>query len=77
MTNMNVKLNQFESGWVGLEMALSAEETDALKDRLEELKRGDIGHFHLRNDGWDAESGVADIQISLMGLNDLNNMSIN
>jgi hypothetical protein len=73
---MNAKLETFDSGWVGLSLALGNEEIDLLLRRLNELKSGDINHFHLRNEDFESKEGMADIEITTMGKNEQNNMTI-
>ena len=73
---MNVILEKHDSGWVGLSIALGCSEIDALIARLNELKSGKLGHFHLRCDNFDADAGVADIEITTKGVGDLDNLKI-
>jgi hypothetical protein len=73
---MNAKLDRFESGWVGLEFALSPAEIDVLIERLNELKKGSVGHFHFRTDDFSLETGVADVHIALIGPSESHNMQI-
>ena len=63
---MEAKLEKFDSGWVGLSLALNVSEIEALITRLRNLSSGDIGHFHIRNDDFSADEGVADIEISMI-----------
>jgi hypothetical protein len=62
---MDAKLEKFDSGWVGLSLTLDVSEIEALMIRLQKLSSGEIGHFHIRNDDFSAEEGVADIEISM------------
>ena len=75
-TDMNTKLEKFDSGWVGLSLALRAEEIDLLLRRLNELKSGDIKHFHFRNEDFESQEGVADIEITTIGEDEPSNMII-
>lgn len=52
---------------------MSSEEVNDLIDRLSRLK--EIGHFHLSSNS-EKKSGVADIEISVMGEDEEHNMSI-
>ena len=73
---MNAKLDKFKSGWVGFSLAFSKKEIELLLLRFDELTSGKINHFHLRNDDFSSDEGVADIEISLVGDNEENNMII-
>lgn len=70
------KIERFESGWVGISFCLGREEIDKLIDSLRTLKCGKIGHFHFRNDEFRGEIGIADIEISLKGSNQPDNLTI-
>lgn len=76
MIDMNTKLERFESGWLGISIALRDEEIDLLLRRLTQLKSGDIRHFHLRNDDFHSDEGVADIEITTIGEQEQDNMTI-
>ena len=75
---MQVKAEFFDSGWVGLSMDISLVEIDQLIQKLEMLKGGVIGHFHIRADDFSSGRGIADIELSLQSGNkdDLQNMTI-
>ena len=57
-------------------MALSQEEIELLIRRLSQLKLSEITHFHLRNEIWENGEGVADIEITLVGNEETDNMII-
>jgi len=73
---MNTRLEKFDSGWVALSLALGEVEIDVLIRRLEELKSGELKHFHIRNDDFSLDEGVSDIEISIAGKGEQNNMMI-
>jgi len=73
---MNTKLKKFDSGWIGISLALGEKEIELLLRRLNELKTGEIGHFHLRNEDFGPAEGVADIEITTIGKEELDNMTI-
>ncbi|WP_145170667.1 hypothetical protein [Rubripirellula lacrimiformis] len=73
---MNVVLEKFDSGWVGLSLALGRSEIDVLIQKLNELKSGELDHFHFRCDNFDASEGVADFEITTSGAGDVNNLII-
>lgn len=61
---MNVLLNNFESGWIGLQVEISPEEIDLLVEKLVLLKSRKLGHFHIRCGDFGESVGVADIEFS-------------
>ena len=73
---MNVKLEKFDSGWIGISLALTTEDIDSLLQRLNLLKLGELTHFHIRNDDFSRKEGVADIELTTIGEGESNNMVI-
>ena len=73
---MNTKFEKFDSGWVGLSLALSPKEIELLLRRLNELKVGEINHFHLRAEDFESDEGVADIEVTTIGEGETDNMTI-
>ncbi|HMO85940.1 MAG TPA: hypothetical protein PKC18_13585 [Lacipirellulaceae bacterium] len=73
---MNVFHETFESGWLGVYVALTREEAAALIDRLHRLIDGRIDHFHFGRDDFASDAGVADIEFSLRGETEPDNMII-
>jgi hypothetical protein len=73
---MLVTTERFESGWHGISISLRPEEVIALIERLGELNEGFLGHFHIRRNSWSGDPGVADIEISLSGPSDQENMCL-
>lgn len=63
---MNIIVDRFPSGCVGLSVELCAEEMDELIGRLNSLKEGRTTHFHIRSNEMEGESGVADIEFSAL-----------
>ena len=57
---MQVKLEDFATGWFGLEIGLSDREIAQLIDKLNTL-RSSKGHFHARSD-FSGTPGVGDIE---------------
>lgn len=76
LIDMNTKLDIIDTGWVGLSLALEAEEIELLLRRLNELKSGNIKHFHFRNADFESQNGVADIEITTIGKDETSNMTI-
>ena len=73
---MNVTLENFDSGWVGLSIALGRSEIDVLIQRLNDLKSDKLGHFHFRCDDFSAAEGVADIEITTKCDGDVDSLKI-
>jgi len=73
---MHANLDKFESGWVGITLSFGAEEIDLLIERLRALKDGKLGHFHFRTDDFSKAHGITDIEISMKGEDDEDNMSV-
>jgi hypothetical protein len=73
---MRCGLERFESGWVGVFLALRPGEIDALISWLESLKHGANRHFHLAATDWSGSEGVADLEIGLQGEDEIDNMAI-
>jgi hypothetical protein len=73
---MHTRLSQFESGWVSISCALTIADIDSLITRLHQLRNQEIGHFHFRTDDFSADSGVADVEFSSAGDDDVKNMII-
>lgn len=69
---MKIELKKFESGWVGLSLAVTRGDIDLLIQRLSALKSGDIGHFHLRTNNFDGDPSVADVEIFSTTEEDMN-----
>ncbi|MCC7096204.1 MAG: hypothetical protein IT472_03375 [Thermomonas sp.] len=67
---MRITLNRFESGWVGISIALTDENLDLFVQKLQALKAGSIGHFHLRANDFDGQPNVGDVEISLASESD-------
>jgi hypothetical protein len=73
---MRCVLERFETGWVGVFLALRPGEIDALISRLEYLKHGADRHFHLTRTDWSGSEGVAEMEIGLQGDDEVDNMGI-
>jgi hypothetical protein len=73
---MNMTMEKFDSGWIGLSLELNESEIDKLMIRLTELKNRNIGHFHIRNEDFSAETGIADLELSLSESDGIGNMSV-
>ena len=58
-----------------MRLAFRPDEIDRLIANLQELKSGDLGHFHFRRNQWDGSPGIADIELSLLGPDDSDNMN--
>ena len=59
-----------------MSFALSENDVDALIERLNALKRGETGHFHFRTSDFSKNEGVADVEFSMIGKMESENMTI-
>jgi|688.fasta_scaffold1263895_1 hypothetical protein len=70
---MRCEIEDFKTGWFQIYLRLHPNEVDDLIRLLNGLKED--SHFHLANQHTEA-SGVADIEISLQGNDELDNMRL-
>ncbi len=70
------EIEDFKTGWYGIGLRFGLEEIDCLIESLEKLKDGEMDHFHFREDHTTEKTGIADIEISLKGEDEVDNMSI-
>ena len=64
---MKIDLEDFGTGWYGLNMALHTSEIDELIKRLIHIKDQPGDHFHICSTFAENESsGIADIEFSVM-----------
>ena len=73
---MKTLVEHFDSGWIGLSIALSTEEIDLLIEKLNQLKDSELGHFHFRRDNFADKPGLADVEISIMDSSENHDMDI-
>lgn len=59
---MELKLEDFKTGWFGLSIALTDQDIARLIQRLEEI-RASKGHFHIRS-AFKGSGGIGDIEHS-------------
>jgi hypothetical protein len=71
---MQVKLEDFKTGWFGLQLGLTYADIAALISRLEVL-REHKGHFHARGD-FSGDGGVGDIEFYWAESSSPNGLSI-
>ena len=71
---MNVTIENFKTGWFGLQMGIADAEIAVLIDRLQELQET-RGNFHFRSD-FSGSGGVGDVEIFWAESGDENNMNI-
>ena len=75
--DMKISHEDFQTGWHGVSMSLSTDEINGLIELLSELNQGSLEHFHIRSLFPENEqSGIADIEISMKGENELDNATI-
>ena len=59
---MYTELEDFKTGWIGIKLALKADEIDLLVENLKFIKNNPGQHFHLVGD-CQGEAGVSDIEV--------------
>lgn len=73
---MKSGVEKFESGWVGLTFALGPDEIDRMIGLLGDLKKGQLGHFHFRCDDLSGTEGIADVEFSVKGAEEVDNLTV-
>lgn len=73
---MKITIDDFKTGWVGLSLAFRPQEIDLFIERLAALRSGNAGHFHCHATDFEGENGVADVEVSLMGEQEVDNLAI-
>ncbi len=71
---MYVEIEDFKTGWYGINISIRKNEIDILIDQLNQLKKDKQQHFHISSD-YEGESGVGDIEFNIQE-NGTDNMSI-
>ena len=59
---MFLKLEDYNTGWIGLKIAIKTNDIDILIQNLELLKDNPSQHFHISSN-FEGETGVGDIEI--------------
>ena len=70
------RLENFESGWVDVLLSLDESEVASLIELLNDLKDGKLGHFHLTATDFDGQQGIANVEFSMKGAEDEDNMIV-
>ncbi len=73
---MKLKLNDFGTGWISIELGVKTKEIDILIGRLLELKSSACDHFVIANSSSDQSAGVENVEIYLDDSNEKGNMQI-
>jgi hypothetical protein len=69
------EIEDFKTGWYGMSLRFSPDEIDRLILLLGKLKEGKSNHFHLFNSNNFANcSGIADVELSMKGDDEIDNM---
>lgn len=63
---MNVALEDFKTGWFGIQVGLTDSDITLLIERLQELRQNH-SHFHFRRDDLTGATGVADVELYWTG----------
>ena len=59
---MNVSIEDFHTGWFGIEVGLTDSDITLLIERLQSLQQ-QRSHFHFRRDDFTPASGIADVEL--------------
>ena len=70
------KLENSDAAYPAVTLALRSDEVTELIRCLEQLRDGNLEHFHIRCNDFKPDRGIGDIELSLMGPTDNGNMSI-
>ncbi len=70
---MKIEIENFNTGWYGLQLGIKENEIDSLIDCLEMLRTQ--SHFHLRSD-FEGHGGIGDVEIYLQSDEIDNNISL-
>jgi hypothetical protein len=71
---MHIKIEDFKTGWFGLELGIKNSEIDSLIDALNMLKQND-NHFHLRSD-FAGTGGVGNVEFYIQNNDEQNNIEL-
>lgn len=72
---MRAELEQWESGWYGLALGMSAAEIDRLITQLSKLKADPDQHFHISSD-YKGKAGLGDIEVYVKSPEEKDNMHL-
>jgi len=70
---MRTKLDNWNNGWIGIELGIRRDEIDPLIALLTMLKNDPDQHFHISSDYKESE-GVGDIEIYVQSTDEESNM---
>ena len=59
---MNVNIQDFKTGWFGIQVGLTDSDITLLIERLQSLQQ-QRGHFHFRRNDFSPTSGIADVEL--------------
>lgn len=72
---MHSKLDDWNNGWFGLQLALKRDEIDRVIELLQMLKDEPDQHFHLSSD-YKGKGGLGDIEIFVQPQDQVSNMEL-
>jgi hypothetical protein len=72
---MKVHLEDFKNSWYEISLGVKKDEIDNLIERLHDLKRCNIDHFHVTNN-FEGEGGIGDIEIYLQDDKEKDNIKL-
>ena len=70
---MRTQLEDWKNGWYGVELAVTAEEIDALIEQLQMLKKEPDQHFHLSST-YEGSGGLGTITVYFQPPSEASNM---
>ena len=73
---MIAEIEDFKTGWYGVYLRFSEEEIEKLIESLRSLQNRSSGHFHFEGLDYDGKGGIADVEISLKGKHEQDNMKV-
>ena len=59
---MNVSIEDFKTGWFGIQVGLTDSDITLLIERLQSLQQ-QRNHFHFRRDDFTPASGISDVEL--------------
>jgi hypothetical protein len=72
---MRAKLNDWNNGWLGIELGIPSSEIDHLVALLQNIKSNPEQHFHLSSD-YRGDGGLGDIEIYIQADDEISNLKL-
>ncbi len=71
---MKARMHNPGTGWISVSIAFNDREIEELIGKLRALKSGELGHFHFRREEFEDGQGIADVELSMMGSTEVDDM---